>query len=280
MRTIKFPLALKAILPLLLIAQFVFAQPEIGLELYSFRNQLPKDVPGMLQKISQMGIRELEGGSTYGMSLDSFKMLLAKNNLKMVSISADYKELQTNPQAVVERAKSYGAKYVVCFWLPHTEEFIFDNAKEAVTVFNNAGKILKDNGISLCYHPHGYEFGAYENGTLFDYLVKNFNPEYANFEMDVFWIKHPGQDPVALLKKYPGRFPLMHLKDRKPGTPGNGKGRADVESNVVLGTGDVGIAEIMRQAPKSGVKHYFIEDESSRSEQQVPQSLAFLKTIK
>ena len=280
MRTIKFPLALKAILPLLLIAQFVFAQPEIGLELYSFRNQLPKDVPGMLQKISQMGIRELEGGSTYGMSLDSFKMLLAKNNLKMVSISADYKELQTNPQAVVERAKSYGAKYVVCFWLPHTEEFIFDNAKEAVTVFNNAGKILKDNGISLCYHPHGYEFGEYENGTLFDYLVKNFNPEYANFEMDVFWIKHPGQDPVALLKKYPGRFPLMHLKDRKPGTPGNGKGRADVESNVVLGTGDVGIAEIMRQAPKSGVKHYFIEDESSRSEQQVPQSLAFLKKIK
>ena len=280
MRTIKLSLALKAILPLLLIAQFVFAQPEIGLELYSFRNQLPKDVPGMLQKISQMGIRELEGGSTYGMSLDSFKMLLAKNNLKMVSIAADYKELQNNPQDVVERAKSYGAKYVVCFWLPHTEEFTFDNAKEAVTVFNNAGKVLKDNGISLCYHPHGYEFGAYENGTLFDYLVKNFNPEYANFEMDVFWIKHPGQDPVALLKKYPGRFPLMHLKDRKPGTPGNGKGRADVESNVVLGTGDVGIAEIMRQAPKSGVKHYFIEDESSRSEQQVPQSLAFLKTIK
>lgn len=280
MRTIKLSLALKAILPLLLIAQFVFAQPEIGLELYSFRNQLPKDVPGMLQKISQMGIRELEGGSTYGMSLDSFKMLLAKNNLKMVSIAADYKELQNNPQDVVERAKSYGAKYVVCFWLPHTEEFTFDNAKEAVTVFNNAGKVLKDNGISLCYHPHGYEFGEYENGTLFDYLVKNFNPEYANFEMDVFWIKHPGQDPVALLKKYPGRFPLMHLKDRKPGTPGNGKGRADVESNVVLGTGDVGIAEIMRQAPKSGVKHYFIEDESSRSEQQVPQSLAFLKKIK
>ena len=82
MRTIKLSLALKAILPLLLIAQFVFAQPEIGLELYSFRNQLPKDVPGMLQKISQMGIRELEGGSTYGMSLDSFKMLLAKKQFE------------------------------------------------------------------------------------------------------------------------------------------------------------------------------------------------------
>jgi len=98
--------------------------------------------------------------------------------------------------------------------------------------------------------------------------------------MDVFWVKHPGQDPVALLKKYPGRFPLMHLKDRLRGTEGNQKGEADVETNVVLGAGDVGIADIMRTAKKVGVKHYFIEDESSRSMEQVPQSLAFLKTVK
>ncbi len=76
------------------------------------------------------------------------------------------------------------------------------------------------------------------------------NPEYANFEMDVFWIKHPGQDPVALLEKYKGRFKLMHLKDRKPGTEGNQNGQADVETNVVLGTGDVGIAAIMKVAKK------------------------------
>jgi sugar phosphate isomerase/epimerase len=88
-------------------------------------------------------------------------------------------------------------------------------------------------------------------------------------------VRHPGQDPVALLKKYPDRFLMMHLKDRKPGTPNTPDGHADVESNVVLGSGDVGIAEIMANA--TYVKHFFIEDESSRVMEQVPQSLAYLK---
>ena len=257
----------------------VFAQ-EIGVELYSFRKQLPGNVPAMLEKISKMGIRELEGGDSYGLPVDEFKSLLKNNNLKMISVSADFGQLAKNPQASVDLAKTYGAKYVVVFWIPHTNVFTIDDAKNAVTVFNTAGKLLKENGISLCYHAHGYEFGSYGEGTLFDYLAENFNPQYANFEMDVFWVKHPGQDPVALLEKYPGRFPLMHLKDRKAGTEGNQKGEADVETNVVLGSGDVGIAAIMKAAKKAGVKHYFIEDESSRSVEQVPLSLAFLKLLK
>ena len=257
----------------------VFAQ-EIGVELYSFRKQLPGNVPAMLEKISKMGIRELEGGDSYGLPVDEFKSLLKNNNLKMISVSADFGQLAKNPQASVDLAKTYGAKYVVVFWIPHTDVFTIDDAKNAVTVFNTAGKLLKENGISLCYHAHGYEFGSYGEGTLFDYLAENFNPQYANFEMDVFWVKHPGQDPVALLEKYPGRFPLMHLKDRKTGTEGNQKGEADVESNVVLGSGDVGIAAIMKAAKKAGVKHYFIEDESSRSVEQVPLSLAYLRLLK
>ena len=254
---------------------------EYGLQLYSLREQFKKDVPGTLQQISKWGIKEIEGGGTYGLPFDKYKKLLAENKLTMVSVGADFQLLKTNPQAAVDSAKRYNAKYVVCFWIPHKDnDFDITNAKEAVEVFNNAGKILKDNGISLCYHAHGFEFRPYENGTLFDYLAKNTNPQYFNFEMDVFWVKHPGQDPVALLKKYPNRFLLMHLKDRKPGTPGNQNGNADVETNVVLGTGDVGIAEIIKQAKKNGVKHYFIEDESSRSEAQIPQSLKFLKSVK
>ena len=272
--------SLTLLIGLFVSSSFLIAQTEIGLQLYTFRNQIPKDVPGMFEKISKMGIRELEGGSTYGLSVDSFKTLLKKNNLKIVSVGAAFKDLDSNVQAVIAQAKTFNAGYVTCTWIPHEKDFTIDHAKKAVEVFNRAGKVLKENGIALVYHPHGYEFGAYEGGTLFDYMAKNMNPADANFEMDVFWIKHPGQDPVALLKKYPKRFPLMHLKDRKPGTPGNQEGRADVESNVVLGSGDVGIADIMREAPRAGVKHYFIEDESSRSEQQVPESLAFLKTLR
>jgi sugar phosphate isomerase/epimerase len=259
----------------------VSGQTEIGLQLYSLRNEFKTDVPGTLGLIPKWGIREIEGGGTYGLGMEEFKKLLKQNKLKIVSVGADFNQLRDNPQSAIDNAKAFGAKYVVCFWIPHEDDNVFtiDHVKNAVEVFNKAGKLLAENGLSLCYHPHGYEFRPYEGGTLFDYMARNMDPRYANFEMDVFWVKHPGQDPVALLKKYPGRFPLMHLKDRKPGTPGNQNGRADVESNVVLGTGDVGIAEIMKEAKKAGVKHYFIEDESSRSVTQIPLSLEFLKQL-
>jgi len=254
---------------------------EIGVQLYSFRNQIPQDVPGTLTKIREMGIVELEGGSTYGMKTEEFKSLIDRLGFKMVSIGAEFDKLEKELPTVINEAKAFGAAYVVCFWIPHNgDEFTLENAQQGVRVFNAAGKILKENGIELCYHPHGFEFRPYQKGTLFDYMVKEINPAYANFEMDVFWVRHPGQDPVALLKKYPGRFKLMHLKDRKPGTEGNQNGHADVETNVVLGSGDVGIAGIMKVASKSGVRHFFIEDESSRSMTQVPQSLAYLKSLK
>lgn len=260
----------------------VQAQTEIGLQLYSLRHQFKTEVPETLDLVQQWGIREVEGGDTYGLPLDEYKKLLKENKLKMVSVGADYNQLKDNPQAAVDLAKAFGAKYVVCFWIPHGpgNAFTIDHVKDAVNVFNKAGKLLAQNGLSLCYHPHGYEFRPYGDGTLFDYMVKETDPRYFNFEMDVFWVKHPGQDPVALLKKYPNRFLLMHLKDRKPGTKGNQNGEADVESNVVLGTGDVGIAEVMREAKKAGVRHYFIEDESSHSVHQIPQSLTFLKSLK
>jgi sugar phosphate isomerase/epimerase len=271
----------RMLLPVLIcVAAIPAFSQTIGVQLYSFRNQFKTDVPGTLEKVSAMGVKEIEGGDTYGMPVADFKALLQKNKLEVISVGADFRQLSENPNTVVETAKTFGAKYVMVAWVPHAESFTIEDAKKAVESFNRAGKILKDNGISLCYHAHGYEFLPYEDGTIFDYMAKQMNPAYANFEMDVFWVKHPGQDPVALLKKYPGRFPLMHLKDRQPGTEGNQKGHADVETNVVLGAGDVGIAEIMKTAKKMGVKHYFIEDESSRSMEQVPQSLAFLKTIK
>jgi sugar phosphate isomerase/epimerase len=169
----------------------------------------------------------------------------------------------------------------MCAWIPHNgTDFTLADTENAISVFEKAGKVLAEAGLSLCYHPHGYEFRPHGDGTLFDLMVKKLNPAYVNFEMDVFWVKHPGQDPVALLKKYPNRFPLMHLKDRKPGTEGNQFGTADDETNIVLGTGDVGIAAIMKEARRLGVKHFFIEDESVHAVNQIPQSLNFLKSLK
>lgn len=253
---------------------------EIGLQLYSLRNQFKTDVPGTLAKIKSFGITEIEGGGTYGMPMEDYKNLLAQNGLKMVSIGAGFEKLRDDPQAVIDEAKAFGAKYVMCSWIPHRgDTFDINDTKKAIAVFNAAGKKLHEAGLSFCYHTHGYEFRPYADGTLFDYLVKHTDPRYVNFEMDVFWVKHPGQDPVALLNKYPKRFLLMHLKDRKPGTENSQSGHAPDETNVVLGQGDVGIAAIMKAAKKSGVKHFFIEDESPVSEEQIPQSLAYLKSL-
>ena len=269
----------------LFIASFISIQllsaQEIGLQLYSLRNQFKTDVPGTLAKIKSWNIHEIEGGGTYGLSMDDYKKLLVQNNLKMVSVGADFNQLAKDPQVAVDEAKAFGAKYVMCAWVPHQgTDFTIQDIQKAVEVFNAAGKVMHENGISFCYHPHGYEFRPYEDGTLFDYLVKHTNPLYVNFEMDVFWVKHPGQDPVALLEKYPTRFLMMHLKDRRPGTEGNQNGTAPDETNVVLGQGDVGIAAIMKAAGKIGIKYYFIEDESPRSVEQIPQSLAYLKQLK
>lgn len=253
----------------------------VGLELYSFRDQFAKDVPGTMANVKQMGFREVEVAGTYGLSVGDFRKLLDQNNLKAIGLGASFDDLDRNVPKVLTEAKALGAKYVVCFWIPHAGDvFTVRDADQAIDVLNTAGSLLAQNGVSLCYHTHGYEFQTYKDGTFFDYLADNFDAKSVNFEMDVFWVKSPGYDPVALLQKYPKRFPLMHLKDRKPGTPDSNNGKADVESNVTLGQGDVGIAAIMKQAKKSGVKHYFIEDESSRSMEQMPRSLVFLEGLK
>lgn len=254
---------------------------QTGLQLYSLREQFKKDVPGTLAKIKSWNIKEIEGGGSYGLPLEEYKKLLAQNDLQMVSVGADFDQLSKNPQSAIDEAKSFGAKYIVCFWIPHHgDAFTIDDIKKAADVFNSAGKLIRESGISFCYHPHGYEFRPYEQGTLFDYLVQHTDAKYLNFEMDVFWVKHPGQDPAALLEKYPTRFLMLHLKDRRPGTEGNQNGQADEQSNVVLGQGDVNIAAVMKAAKKMGIKHYFIEDESLIPEEQIPQSLAYLRKLK
>jgi sugar phosphate isomerase/epimerase len=169
----------------------------------------------------------------------------------------------------------------MCSWVPHNGDvFTIEDAERSVRVFNEAGRILAGKGIQFVYHAHGYEFQPYKEGTFFDYYLKNLNPAYANFQMDVFWFKHSGQNPAAYLLKYPKRFLTLHLKDRRKGMEGNLLGRADVESNVVLGSGDVNIKAVMQAAKKAGIKYGFIEDESSRSMEQVPQSIKYLNDLK
>jgi sugar phosphate isomerase/epimerase len=263
---------------LFLICTTFLAAQEVGLQLYSLRNQFKKDVPGTLKLIHDWGIKYIEGGDTYGLSMEAYKELLKKNELEMVGVGTSYEELRDNPEKVIQTAKYFGAKYVMVAWIPHDgNNFGFDDIKKATDIFNKAGKLLKKEGLSFTYHPHGYEFRPYKNGTLFDYMLQN--AKDFTFEMDVFWVKQGGADPLALLKKYPKKFSLLHLKDRKIGTKSNCTGQVDDETNVVLGFGDVGIKDLVMEAKKIGVKYMFIEDESLGVVQQIPKSLDYLKSL-
>jgi sugar phosphate isomerase/epimerase len=263
---------------LLLLTPSLFAQ-EFGLQLYSLRNQFAKDAPGTMAKVKAMGFRNVEMAGTLGLQFPELIKLLAQNELNVVSFGGDFERFQKSPQRLVDEARSYGAQYVVCFWIPHDSTFTVEDADRAIAVFNAAGKVASQNGMIFCYHPHGYEFKPYNDNTLFDYMMEKLDRRYVYLELDVFWIKQAGQDPLELLKKYSSRFVLLHLKDRKVGTANTDNGHGDLESNVVLGSGDVGIAEIMKEAKRLGIKHYFIEDESSNVELQLPKSLSYLRSL-
>ncbi|MEJ1238729.1 sugar phosphate isomerase/epimerase [Chryseolinea sp. T2] len=256
----------------------------IGMQMGTMREMYKDGMPAVFAKLKELGVTELEGGGGRG-NREEFKKLVKDYGMKLVVTGAGFDKLE-NPDSlrkVIANAKDLGVPYVVCYWIPHDgDNFTFADAKKGVEVFNAAGKVLAENGIGLWYHAHGYEFRPYEGGkgTLFEYIMDNTNPKYVNLQMDVFWMKNPGQDPVALLKKYPTRWKSLHLKDRRIGTPNNLNGRQDKETNVVLGTGDVGIEAVMKTAVGLGIKHFFIEDESSRALAQVPQHIAFLKSIK
>lgn len=256
---------------------------EVGIIMGTARHLMQEDVEDALVKLKTLGIKYLEGTNSRRMPQKEYKALLDKHGFQVVAGGVDFKRLQ-NPDSIKSAIKTlqfFGADYAVCYWIPHQgDDFTFEDLKKGIAVFTEAGKQFADAGISLLYHPHGYEFRPYPGpGTMFDYLLENTDPRYVNFEMDVFWIRNPGQNPAALLRKYPGRFPVTHLKDRMKGSVDNHNGRQDKERNVVLGSGDVNIAEVMKAAKETGVKYHFIEDESARAAIQLPLHLAYLRSL-
>jgi len=252
----------------------------LGIEAYTFRKSFPVDAAKTLDTIKMMGFTELEGGSG-NISPQEFRKLCDERGIRILSTGASYDQLIQHPDSVVYRAKILGATYVMCAWIPHDNGVLsFENAKKATEDFNKAGKFLKENGLTLCYHAHGYEFQPYGNGTLLDYIFNNTNPRYVSFEMDIFWIQFGGGNPRELLKKYGSRWKLMHLKDLRKGAKKDLTGLTSAENDVPVGTGEVDIPSILKEAKKIGIRHYFIEDESNNVQMQVPQSIAYIKSLK
>lgn len=254
----------------------------IGLQLYSLRAQFAADgISATLQTVKDFGIKRAELAGTYGKTPKEFKKLLKEYGIKPISGHFSYELFRDHPEEVVAEAKALGLKYAGVAWVPHDGKFTEADVHATAKVFNHAGEVLAKSGIQFFDHCHGYEFQPYGDGTLLDLLMKETNPKYVSYQMDVFWIVFPGQDPVKLLEKYPGRWKLMHLKDLKKGVVGDlSGGTKDLRNDVTIGTGQVNWPAVLAAAKKSGVKEYFIEDESPTSVQQIPNSLKFLENVR
>ena len=266
----------------------VAAQPTIsmpvpgilGLELYSVRHQLDKDVPGTLKLVRSWGFEQVEGGNFYGRSAADFKALLAQHGLQMQSMLVGYEQLRDDLPTVMKNARAIGATLVGTAWIPHEQPFTRQHVDMALADFAKWGKAMRAEGLRFFYHVHGYEFAPSPDGTLMDTLVKNSPADAVDFQADVFWVKRGGGDPAGLLTKYPGRFKSVHLKDMAKGVATNDPtGSAPDETCVVIGTGQLDFQAILRAAKASGVTHYYIEDEHPSSDKQIPQSLKYLSAL-
>jgi len=253
----------------------------LGLQLYSLRAQFAKDVPGTLDKVRDFGFKNVELAGTYGLTPEKFKTELDSRGLTAISAHYAYERFRDDIDGVIRDAKALGVKYAGTAGIPHRSAFTEKDCRTAIKDFNRAGETLARHGIKFFYHTHGFEFQPHGSGTLFDLLMTETKPEFVNYEMDVFWVVHGGQDPVSLFEKYGKRFALVHLKDMKTGTPtGLLTGSTDVKNDVTIGTGLIDYPRILPAAQKAGVKWYFIEDESPTSEQQIPHSMKYLKLVK
>ncbi|MBP8067619.1 MAG: sugar phosphate isomerase/epimerase [Pedobacter sp.] len=252
-----------------------------GVVSFTFRKNFEKNFVGTLDEIKQMGISNIEFSNLFGKTAKEVRKLLDERGMKCTSFGVSYDDMNNRIEEVAENAKTLGASFVRVAWIPHDKTTMtIAITEKAITDFNKAGKYLKEKyGLTFCYHNHGFDMQTYENQTYLDYMIKQTNPKYVSFELDILWAFHPGGDPVALLKKYGNRFKLMHIKDLKKGVVGDLTGATPIENNVAVGAGQINIKDVIKAAQKSKIEHYYLEDESNNSMTQIPISLAFLKNL-
>ncbi len=257
----------------------------LGLQMYSLRTMLKEQGwRPALDQTKAFGFAYIEAGPPpKGVTADAYNAELASRGLTMISAGFGYEGLAKDIAGAVATAKSLGVKYVMVAWIPHKDDEGFTAAEEvqAAADFNSWGAAFKAAGITFVYHPHGYEFRPLPGGgNLFDALVKATDPALVNFEMDVFWVTHGGQDPTKLLAKYPDRWRMMHVKDIRKGAPtGLYTGHAPGTDDVPVGSGQVDWPSVLKEAQAVGVQWYFIEDESNTPMENIPLSVAYIKSL-
>jgi sugar phosphate isomerase/epimerase len=242
----------------------------IGLQLYSVKDVLEKDLKGTLQQLADIGYKEAESypgtkGHYYGMEAKAFGDMLRDMGITLVSSHVGSGNKDSKPGAwqqatlmqnfpeLTAKAAETGQKYITCSSLDGSLRKTTDDLKRVAELFNKSGETAKKAGLQFAYHNHAFEFEKVGNVMVYDYLLQNTDPELVKYEMDLFWVVNGGQDPLAYFKKYPNRFPLCHVKDMS---------KEDKTKNTEVGSGTINYKQILKAAKDAGMKHYLVEQES------------------
>lgn len=257
---------------------------KIGVQLYTVRDLMKDDFEGTIAKVAQVGYKEVEFAGYFGRTAQQVKDVLTKNGLMAPSTHVQYDELDEKFPSVIEFSKTVGMDYIICPWIPEDVRKSPDIWKQASDKFNKCGEQTKQAGIQFGYHNHWFEFLPTNGKMPYDELLKDCDPNLVKMEMDLCWVTAAGADPIKYFEKYPGRFPLVHVKDLKTKphvTTGGAQNFGDTVDLTEVGSGIIDWKKIFTHSQQAGIKHYIVEhDHPKQPIESITKSYQYLSNLR
>lgn len=250
---------------------------EFGIITGLVRDMIKEDPRGTLVKLSEMGYKNLEFGGTFGMEVKELKPLLKDLGLVPLAGGTNLAGLQGDDlKKMIEAQLEMDKKYLVCYWpwMDGGENPTMDDVKFAVDEFNKIGEHCNKSGLRFAFHNHDKEFVRIGDQMIYDYIMENTQPELVTMQLDLYWIVVGGADPIEYIKKYPGRYEMLHVKDAID--------ISNRESFTCVGSGVIDFEPIFRLRDIGGFKHLIVErDRGDIPEEECARSsIEYLKTLK
>jgi sugar phosphate isomerase/epimerase len=240
----------------------------VGLQLYTIRDAMAADLKGSMQKISDMGYKNLElasysDGTFYGMAPAEFKKMANDMGMDVISSHAAVESQGITVENATKMADAHaelGAKFCIQPWV-NDEDRTIDTYKRMIGDWNKVGEIMQNVGIQFGYHNHNFEFATLDGLVpYYDIFMPEMDPNLITMELDLYWATKAGQDPVEMFNKYPGRFQLLHFKDMsEQSAPFYDVIKDDITS---VGAGLIDFKRIYAARETAGAKYFFVEDDN------------------
>jgi len=252
-----------------------------GIQLYSLRHQLQKDLPGTLKFIREVGYTDVESAGFYGLTAVDFRKELDKAGLNCTGMhSGDDNRFRTKLDEIIAEANAIKPDYVLSPWVQEQRRQNAEGCKRIAAEFNEWGKKLQAAGFRFAFHNHDAEFKPIGETTAMDILIQETDPSLVDFELDVFFAKRVGIEPADYLRKYPGRFKLVHLKEIAKGVKLGEFTPLPDDACVPMGEGQIDWPKTLAAAVETGVKYYYVEDESEAAPENIKKTFAYLKSVR